>query len=128
MNTKFHPDLQAIFDYLLSESLHIEYTSTTREIHDHIRIYRELAESRGEKLDWDSIPWKSRHLPTHKTPFCRAADIRVFDGQRKLTGQEIAETIVRRFDVTQFPIGLGIASTWCHVDVDRRRYTQWTYG
>jgi hypothetical protein len=96
-------------------------TSGPREVHEHVLVYKEQY---GE--EWHrKIPWRSRHLPTHKTAFLRAVDI-ISDGS---TGEQMKNALLRLRNKYQpsLRLGLGVGKRFVHVDVDRKGDVKWDY-
>lgn len=99
-------------------------TESTRTLTNHIQIYKD----RYGKEWLDEIPWKSRHLPTWRTPLLRAVDFKVVaDDLRGLCyhGEEIYRAITRLKG--DYCVGVGIADYWVHLDVDRWIDRDWRY-
>ena len=107
----------------------IAITSAAREVADHIRIYKEL-ESEGKlggKKWHEAIPRGSRHLPSF-TKKLRAVDFKAKKGNSFYSGEELLSLlsdIEKEFGIM---LGIGVGSTFCHLDVDRKRSAVWHYS
>ena len=120
--------LQAIRDEVKKP---IVITSSTRELADHIRIYKELDEAGKLSKPWyEAMPLASRHLPTFKTHKLRAVDFKILKGKKNgkkiyFTG-EYLKKLVYQFK-ENICVGVGIGKEYLHLDVDRKSDTVWRY-
>lgn len=125
-----HPALLSILQYLANRTKHfIIITNGPRSIQDHIKIYQDKF---GD--NWElKIPWKSRHLPKHGCPYLRAVDFKIVDkiSKEAMQGDDIYNLIREACISKNYQgnkTGIGIASNWCHLDIDRDKHTMWRYG
>ena len=110
----------------------VTITSSTRELADHIRIYRELGEQGHLKEPWyDAMPTKSRHLPTFKTFKLRAIDFKILKEKKSgkriyFTGDYLKKLVYQFKD--NISVGVGIGNEYLHLDVDRKSDVIWRYN
>jgi len=127
-----HPKLYAVLSFFEEYGIGFKVNSGPRSIAKHIKIYKELY---GD--DWvKKIPWLSKHLPTHHSPFLRAVDIRIIidEGLRGITFTSILKDFRIFIESLDIPVGLGVGKGWVHIDVRERRQgtktciTEWPYN
>jgi hypothetical protein len=112
-------------------------TSGPRTVVDHIRIYRDLVAQKAlqvpqGKTVYDIIPWQSKHLPRHGTPYLEAVDITV----EGMTGLSLEKNVRAVRESLQFKsvfpnpcfLGVGVGKNYLHIDVGREVDARWTYG
>jgi len=98
-------------------------TDSARTVDQHIAIYKKIY---GD--EWlNKIPWGSRHLPAYNRGL-RAVDFKVKKGAKSFyTGKDIKEIVKPLSEKDDIFIGLGVGSQFVHLDVDRKKYTEWGY-
>tara|TARA_R110000868_G_scaffold33755_1_gene122206 strand:- start:4053 stop:4511 length:459 start_codon:yes stop_codon:yes gene_type:complete len=107
-------------------------TSGPRSITDHVAIYKKLEtdhiiKTKGNGLSSvdliDFIPWESRHLPSFETEDLQAVDIT----SDLVSGDTLSSLALNQAKGTGIKLGLGIGSTFLHIDTDRDTDTIWRY-
>lgn len=103
-------------------------TDSARTPLQHINIYKKL-ESEGKlrgKTWQEAIPWGSRHLPAFGKKL-RAVDIKCKKDDGYYKGEDIYKFLEEVQNELDISLGVGVGKYYCHVDIDRKNPTTWTY-
>ena len=136
------PELLFIVQWLRNKyQCPVSITSHARDISDHIQVYKNIAQDRGERenktIHWqDIIHWTSRHLPRHDNPLLRAIDFGIKAADGYMQGWEIKAAVQECIGSPEFKIefseircfGFGTGHRFLHLDVgDRKETAEWGY-
>lgn len=129
--SKLHPALLKILDKVENElGLKVIVTDSDRTFKEHVDLYKKLfieGKLDGSKQLIDQIPFNSRHLPTFMSVYLRAVDVNILDGDKKLSGDEIEQTIKPIAWYIGVKLGFGKGSTFAHIDI-REKEANWNYN
>ena len=103
-------------------------TDSARTPLQHINIYKKLeVEGKLGRKTWqEAIPWGSRHLPAFGKNL-RAVDIKCKKDNGYYKGEEIYKFLKEVQSELNINLGVGVGKNYCHVDIDRKKPTTWTY-
>ena len=127
-------------------------TDSTREIKEHVRLYRVLSDKQmiktkenglSNKPLLDLIPWESKHLPKHYKENLEGVDIRCKNERNGYyTGVEISRIVEEILASKSFrdwveknwshadanyEMGIGAGKYFAHLDSNRPRKAYWIY-
>ena len=84
---------------------------------------------KAHHYDWTQfIPWESRHLAIHATPYLRAVDIYAFNDSKNLISGDVLKNTVVDICPQNLFLGLGVFQLGLHIDVGRENFHRvWRY-